>query len=73
MTKAPPCFHCKQPLETIIPQDQGVAYRWDEDAGRYEVDDAQQQTTFRCGECGKEVGGWRADGVKWGLVPETDP
>jgi len=68
----PKCPECGKPLEVVIPHSCGVAYRWSEEEGKYEVDDAQQQETYVCGNCRKPIGGWRADGERWGFIPETE-
>ena len=62
---------CNKPLETIYPETSGERYVWNEQDGEYDFDDAQIQMRFLCGECNKAVGGCRADGENWGVIPEV--
>ncbi len=65
------CPECGEPLETIVPIHDGVAYRWNGE-DKYIVDDAQENVNFAHNECRKLIGGWRADGEQWGFVPLTE-
>lgn len=72
MKKPPACPECGQLLDVVGVVRQGNVYRWNEEEGFYELDNAQESGIYTCSECGKLIGGWRADGEKWGLVPDVD-
>ena len=66
------CPKCGHPLYDIIPETFGEYYRWNGEVGKYEVDDGQVIMIFRCPECDEAIGEYRSDGLKWGIIPETE-
>jgi len=66
----PLCPECGEPMERLRPVESGVCYLWNN--GKFEVDDAQEIIIFVHDLCDKTVGGWRADGERWGFVPELE-
>lgn len=67
--KIPDCPECRKPLKTIHVKSEGEHLWWEKKG--YEWDDAQVSLTYVCGECGKDIGGWRSDGGSWGFVPSS--
>lgn len=75
--RPPLCPHCTQPLMTFYEDRGAPEYEYDSETGKYERQDAQEQVEIKCGKCDSPIGGWRADGEHWGLIPgaglpETD-
>lgn len=70
--EAPKCPECNQPLTLIRIEHGNHYFSWNETEGVYEPDDAQLIIIYICGNCGKAIGGTRADGESWGFIPQTE-
>jgi len=68
----PTCPNCGEPLDEIWISEVVQTLLWNNDEGNYEVRDIQQAVSYVCPYCEKPIGGWRADGEKWGFIPETE-
>lgn len=66
------CPECNSSLRQVVLETSGDYYRWNEDSGKYEADDAQISIVFKCAECHTGIGGSRSDGEEWGIVPEVE-
>jgi hypothetical protein len=65
------CPKCDGSLETILEEQSTRILDFCEDTGNYSVEDAQASGTYICETCNQPIGGWRADGEKWGFQPEV--
>lgn len=70
LQKAPKCPNCQKPMETLF-YEQAGSIIFSVESGSY-VDSGQTTEAVRCGNCGKVIGVWRADGTSWGFMPEYE-
>jgi len=68
----PVCPECGCPLSSVDVEEFGQSLIFNPETGLYSYDEAQVRQVYKCPECGKRIGGWRADGERWGFVPETE-
>ena len=69
----PICPECGRPLRSIDVNEFGRSLLFNHETGLYGYDEGKcVKQVYKCPECGKVIGEWRADGGIWGFVPVTE-